>query len=184
MNEEKKYIFTEADYALLRHLYPTNPCLKCNFLKISSYNICEMEDILMDNIKASYYIYQDKPSCEKYKNYKNKMKSYNTDTYVEGLNLNEYYKCQLEINELYSKANLIISKLPKELLDEYHNIRSEVFSDYLLKIRKENKDELETIKLIREYHTILMKIQHCTEKAITYMSLISTEVIENVVNKK
>ena len=116
MNEEKKYIFTEADYALLRQPYPTNPCQKCKFLKISSYNICE--------------------SCEKYKNYKNKMKSYNADTYVEGLNLNEYYKCQLEINELYSKANLIISKLPKELLDEYHNIRSEVFSDYLIKIRK------------------------------------------------
>ena len=164
MNEERKYVFTEADYALLRQSYPTNPCQKCKFLKISSYNICE--------------------SCEKYKNYKNKMKSYNADTYVEGLNLNEYYKCQLEINELYSKANLIISKLPKELLDEYHNIRSEVFSDYLLKMRKENKDELETIKLIREYHAILMKITRCTEKAINYMSLISTEVIENVVNKK
>ena len=164
MNEEKKYVFTEADYALLRQPYPTNPCQKCKFLKIPSYNICE--------------------SCEKYKNYKNKMKSYNTDTYVEGLNLNEYYKCQLEINELYSKANLLISKLPKELLDDYHNIRSEVFSDYLLKIRKENKDESETIKLIREYHAILMKITRCTEKAINYMSLISTEVIENVVNKK
>ena len=164
MNEEKKYVFTEADYALLRQPYPTNPCQKCKFLKISSYNICE--------------------SCEKYKNYKNKMKSYNTDMYIEGLNLNEYYKCQLEINELYSKANLLISKLPNELLDEYHNIRSEVFSDYLLKMRKENKDELETIKLIREYHAILMKITRCTEKAINYMSLISTEVIENVVNKK
>ena len=164
MNVERKYVFTEADYALLRQPYPINPCQKCKFLKISSYNICE--------------------SCEKYKNYKNKMKSYNADTYVEGLNLNEYYKCQLELNELYSKANLIISKLPKELLDEYHNIRSEVFSDYLLKMRKENKDELETIKLIREYHAILMKITRCTEKAINYMSLISTEVIENVVNKK
>ena len=166
MNEEKKYVFTEADYALLRHLYP---------------NIVKGRSTLMDNIKASYYIYQDKPSCEKYKN---KMKSYNTAAYVEVLNLNEYYKCQLEINELYSKANLIISKLPKELLDEYHNIRSEVFSDYLLKMRKENKDELETVKLIREYHAILMKITRCTEKAINYMSLISTEVIENVVNKK
>ena len=46
------------------------------------------------------------------------------------------------------------------------------------------KDESGTIKLIREYHAILMKITRCTEKAINYMSLISTEVIENVVNKK
>ena len=164
MNEEKKYVFTEADYALLRQPYPTNPCTGCRFMTIPSYNKCEI--------------------CEKYKKYKEKMSLYNLNTYTEGLNLNEYYKCQLEINELYSKANLIISKLPKELLDEYHNIRSEVFSDYLLKMRKENKDESETIKLIREYHAILMKITRCTEKAINYMSLISTEVIENVVNKE
>ena len=95
MKEEKRYIFTEEDYKLLRKPLPKSPCINCT-------EICS--------------------GCNKLHNYMRTIKPYeykNLLTYAG--KLRDYYSIKTQIDQLNIELCNILSELPYEIIDNVIN---------------------------------------------------------------
>lgn len=95
MREEKRFIFTEEDYKLLKRPIPVSPCREC-FAK-SSYTC---------------------GGCPEYTKYKKDIKPYEDNNLVNvGFQLRRYYAIQRDINKLNIELSQLLAEIPDDVID-------------------------------------------------------------------
>lgn len=97
MREEKRYIFSEEDYKLLKKPIPVSPCRDCG-CGILNKSTCS--------------------GCDKYTKYQREIKPFEDNNLVNiAVLLKRYYTIQREINQLNIEICQVLTDLPDEVID-------------------------------------------------------------------
>lgn len=97
MKEEKRYIFTEEDYKLLKKPIPLSPCRNCLKNSMGLNSCC---------------------GCAEYKKYEREIKPYEDNNLVNiAVKIRRYYSILREIDELNIEICQLLGELPYEVID-------------------------------------------------------------------